>query len=93
MDLLLITLRKAAGYDELLDAAFLLEGRQLQNFVDGFLLCALDKAAGVHDRNIRKRRVVMQLEACIFKACHQHFAVHLIFCTAKADHAHFDRHI
>ena len=67
--------------------------RKLQNFIDGFLLRAVDKAAGVHDCNVRKRSVIAQLKARVFQVRHQHFAVHLVFGTAKADHSHFNCHV
>lgn len=67
--------------------------RKLQNFIDRFLLRAVDKAAGIHDCNVCKRSVIAQLKTRVFQARHQHFAVHLVFGTAKADHSHFNCHV
>ncbi len=49
LQFLAVALGKAAGDDEPLAAAALFILRHLQNGVDGLLLGALDKAAGVYD--------------------------------------------
>ena len=58
---------------------------QLQDILNGLALGGVDKAAGIHDCNVCKRSVIAQLKARVFQARHQHFAVHLVFGTAKAD--------
>ena len=93
VNFLAVALRKTSRHHNLLDAALFFQCRKLQNFIDGFLLRAVDKAAGIHDCNVCKRSVIAQLKARVFQVRHQHFAVHLVFGTAKADHSHFNCHV
>ena len=93
VNFLAVALRKTSRHHNLLDAALFFQRRKLQNFIDGFLLRAVDKAAGIYDCNVCKRSVIAQLKARVFQARHQHFAVHLVFGTAKADHSHFNCHV
>ena len=81
-DFLLIALGKTSGDHDFFDAALFFQGYQLEDFLDGFGFCTLNKAAGVDNGHIGQRCVVAELIACVFQGSHEHFPVYLIFGTA-----------
>ena len=89
----LVALPQAAGDHQLFDFALFFQLGQLQDLLDGFLLCALDKAAGVYNGDVRHGGVVHRLEARLLQGGHQHLPVHLVFGAAQADHAYFICHV
>ena len=78
----LVALPQAAGDHQLFDFALFFQLGQLQDFLDGFLLGALDKAAGVYNGDVRHGGVVHRFEPGVFQGRHQHLPVHLVFGAA-----------
>ena len=90
--LLLITLRETACHHKALDRAILFQLRHLKDAVDCLALCILNKAAGVHDHEIRIIGIVREQEACILKLCEHDFRIHLVFGAAEGYHSDFIGH-
>ena len=84
-----VAFRQAARHHQLLDPPLFFQLGQFQNFLNGFLFCALYKAAGVHNGDIRQSRVVHKLKTSLLQRSHEHFTVHLVLCASQADHAYF----
>ena len=82
-DVLLIALRETARNDDLFEQTGLFQLRKLQNVVNCLTFCAVNKAAGVYDRNVTACRITDQLMPCLIEQIQHLLAVDQIFGTAE----------
>ena len=89
--LVAIALRHAAGDDEALALAVLLELGHLEDGVDRFLLGLVDERAGVDDEHVGVGRVARQLVARLLGEPEHHLGVDEVLRAAEGDHADLHR--
>ena len=83
----LVALAEAAGDDQQLAAAGFLVLSHLEDRVDGFLLRALDEAAGVHHQDVRLGGIAGEDVAVVCQKPQRGFGVHAVLVAAQGDHA------
>ena len=83
-----IALCQAAGHEQLLQPAGLFVFRHFEYRIDGLFLCGLNEAAGVHEYDVRLRRIRHDLVAALAQHAQQIFGVHAVFRAAQRYHAH-----
>ena len=88
LNLVLIAFCQAAGNQNLLNDALLLEFAAGEDRFNGLLLCRVDKAAGVDDDEVGVFDVVRNLKI-VLQLCEHQLRVHLILRAAESDHADF----
>ena len=84
-----IALAQAASHNQIFAAALRLIFAHLQHSIDGFFLCAFNKAAGVDNNQISFRRIIRNLQLFITDNAQHNLGINKILRTAKADHAYF----
>ena len=82
-DLLLVTLCQASGHDQSLQPALFLILRHLQNGLDTFFFCVMDKTTGIDDDHIRFLLIIHHLISFFCKKPQHHFRIYQIFVAAK----------
>lgn len=90
--LLLISLREAACHHKALDRTIPFQLRHFKNAVDRLALRILNKAAGVHNYEIRVIGIIREQIARILKLCEHDFRIHLVFGAAEGYHSDFIGH-
>ena len=86
-NLILITLRKAARHNNVLQTACLLLLNQREDLFNCFFLCCLNESAGIDDRDIRFFDVGSQRKACLLHPVQHSLGIHQIFGAPQRDHA------
>ena len=85
LQLVAIALAEAAGHDQPLAGAGLLELRELENGVDRFLFRRIDERAGIDDEDVGFGRVRRQRVAALLREPHHHLGVDEVLRTAERD--------
>ena len=84
---LAVALHKAARRGQQTAVACLFVFGHLEDGVDAFLLCGVDKPAGVDDNHLRVGRIGGDFPAARAQQAQHLFGVDSIFCAAQRDHA------
>ena len=93
-DLLPVALGEAAGDQNFPHLPLRLQLCRGKDGVDGLLLGAVDKAAGVDDHHVRPGRLLQQDMPGVAAQCHHLLGVHQILGTAKGNKGYFHvRHL
>ena len=81
-DLAPVALHHATGHHQTLRPPELLVLRHLQNRVDGFLLCRVNKRAGIDDNHVRFIGTGCQFMPAFGQPAHHHLAIDKVFRAA-----------
>lgn len=83
------TLDQASGDYQALRLAVRLVASHFQNCVDGFLLCAGNKGAGIHDDHVSISRVWSKFGTALGEHTHHDLAINEILRAAQAHKTYF----